>query len=42
VPTGKEEIQSVWHLSGWSCLLVLTGGADWMEKVLGVVDPLTG
>jgi hypothetical protein len=38
VPTGKEEIQSAWCLSGWSCVLVLTEGADWTEKVLGVAD----
>jgi hypothetical protein len=38
VPRGKEEIQSVWHLSGWWCFSVLTGGADWIEKVFGIAD----
>jgi hypothetical protein len=38
VSTGKKEIKLVWHLSGWLCLLVLTGGADRTEKVLGIVD----
>jgi hypothetical protein len=38
VPMGKEEIQSVWCLLGWSCLFVLTGGADWIEKVFGIAD----
>jgi hypothetical protein len=38
VPTGSKESQSLWRLSGWSCLLVLMGGADSIMKELGVVD----
>jgi hypothetical protein len=38
VLTGRAEIQAEWRLSGWSCLSVLTGGADAIEKVFWIID----
>jgi hypothetical protein len=38
VPIGREEIQSWCFMWDWSFLLVCTGSADWIEKVVGVAE----
>jgi hypothetical protein len=38
VPFGREEIQSWWWMWDWLFLLVCTGGADWIENVIGVAE----